>query len=147
MRRRHLTVTIRCNYEESICSDAEDTRISLPIAENGWPVLNWLIMLFERDERQMEEKGQGTCVICIYTIPHSSHSALSLARYSPLLLLQIPPAKLGSHTRWDADLPLDIVWFCLTQHHELRKNMGVRLMTLVCTVVVQREHDTDSIFS
>ena len=56
---------------------------------------------------------------------------INVARHSPILLSQIPPPRGGSGARWEADAPLDVVFYCLEQTHPKRRTMGARLMTLV----------------
>ena len=58
-------------------------------------------------------------------------SYVRVARHSPILLLQIPPPRSGTGARWEADAPLDIVFYCLEQTAPKRRDMGARLMTLV----------------
>lgn len=58
-----------------------------------------------------------------------------LARYSPLLLSQIPPSRTAGG-RWEVGTPLEIVLHCLGQTEEKQASLGVRLMTLVSTTNV-----------
>ncbi|KAF8628881.1 hypothetical protein AX15_003667 [Amanita polypyramis BW_CC] len=81
------------------------------VAESAWVVLDWFLVLFERDEHLIESKGDPP--------------------FSPLLLAQIPPTRNGSGSRWDVAIPLAIVVFCLQQPDLSRQRMGARLMTLL----------------
>ncbi|KAJ7902022.1 hypothetical protein B0H14DRAFT_2669540 [Mycena olivaceomarginata] len=74
------------------------------VGETAWPVLGWLLLIFERDEQENP----------------------ILPRHSPLLLEQ-----LGSPSRRDIDAPLAIVMHCLQQPDQRRRVMGSRLMNLL----------------
>ncbi|KAI0297151.1 hypothetical protein BC826DRAFT_907813 [Russula brevipes] len=90
--------------------DEEET--SLVVGDNAWPVLDWLLVLFEKDESMTEASRQGP-------------------RYSPLLLAQIPPTRGDSGSKWDANDPLEIVFHCFKQQDESRRAMGSRLLNLL----------------
>ncbi|KAJ6499116.1 hypothetical protein C8R45DRAFT_981165 [Mycena sanguinolenta] len=75
-----------------------------PVGENAWPILHWLLLIFEHDEKENP----------------------ILPRHSPLLLEQ-----LGSPSRRDTDGPLAIVVHCLQQSDQRRRMMGSRLMNLL----------------
>jgi len=90
--------------------DEEDT--SLVVGENAWPVLDWLLVLFEKDESITEASRQGT-------------------RYSPLLLAQIPPTRSETGSKWDANDPLEVAFHCFKQQDETRRAMGGRLLNLL----------------
>ncbi|KAI9509723.1 hypothetical protein F5148DRAFT_977872 [Russula earlei] len=85
---------------------------SLVVGENAWPVLDWLLVLFEKDELMTEASRQRT-------------------RYSPLLLGQIPPTRSDSGSKWDANDPLEVVFHCFEQQDESRRAMGGRLLNLL----------------
>ncbi|THH19954.1 hypothetical protein EW146_g1306 [Bondarzewia mesenterica] len=89
----------------------QDDDPPLPIGPNSWPVLNWLVRLFEKDEERMERSGQP--------------------RYSPLLLSQIPPIRSEAGAKWAADAPLDAVFHCLIQDNFRKRSMGTQLLTLL----------------
>lgn len=93
----------------------------LSVAEHAWPVLHWLLSLFEKDERNTEMK--------------------SGAKYSPLLLSQIPFPRGGSGPRRDVDAPLDIVFCCISQDSIWRRTMGTRLFTLLIHLIHTSEFD------
>ncbi|KAF9469890.1 hypothetical protein BDZ94DRAFT_1316995 [Collybia nuda] len=76
------------------------------VGENSWPVLDWLLLLFEQDQ------DLTGC-------------------HSPLLLKQIPYPRHGGNTRWDTELPLNIVFHCFDQADLRRRRMGSRLMSLL----------------
>ncbi|KAF8348353.1 hypothetical protein F5887DRAFT_953234 [Amanita rubescens] len=80
------------------------------VADSAWPMLDWLLTLFERDERLFELE---------------EHSL-----YSPLLLAQIPPTR-NEAARWDIGTPLAIVMLSLQQVDLLHRRMGARLLTLL----------------
>lgn len=81
------------------------------VGENSWPVLDWLLLIFEQDELQTKACGLGL--------------------YSPELLRQIPSPRNGTGARWDTEAPLRIVFSCLGQNELRRQQMGVRLMTML----------------
>ncbi|KAI0266816.1 hypothetical protein BC834DRAFT_823188 [Gloeopeniophorella convolvens] len=81
------------------------------VGENAWPILDWLLALFEKDEKVTEAHGR--------------------ARYSPLLLSHIPPTRSESGAKWDANVPLGIVSYCFKQEDEARRMMGGRLLNLL----------------
>ncbi|KAJ7763945.1 hypothetical protein DFH07DRAFT_705519, partial [Mycena maculata] len=74
------------------------------VGEIAWPVLDWLLIIFERDEQENT----------------------LLPRHSPLLLEQ-----LGSSARRETNAPLNIVMHCLQQSDRRRRLMGSRLMNLL----------------
>lgn len=63
-------------------------------------------------------------------------------RYSPLLLVQIPPPKSRQGPRWDTDVVVQIIRACLVEVNlegiadeypsfEIRCDLGIRLLTMV----------------
>ncbi|KAI0775740.1 hypothetical protein BD413DRAFT_531139 [Trametes elegans] len=91
--------------------EADSTEPPAPVSEHAWGVLDWLLTLFEHDEAGVEQTGQ--------------------ARYSPLLLEQIPPSRAERAPRWDVELPLDVAFYALEQDSETRRSLGVRLLALL----------------
>ncbi|KAJ7163587.1 hypothetical protein C8R43DRAFT_990176 [Mycena crocata] len=85
-------------------TDLSISQTRAPMGETAWPVLEWLLLIFERDEQENP------------TSP----------RHSPLLLEQ-----LGSPSRREPDAPLSIVLYCLQQSDRRRRIMGARLMNLL----------------
>ncbi|KAJ7188049.1 hypothetical protein C8R46DRAFT_1205256 [Mycena filopes] len=75
-----------------------------PVGEAAWPVLLWLLLVFERDEQDNT----------------------NFPRHSPLLLEQ-----LGPPLRRDTDAPLTIILHCLQQSDQRRRMMGSRLLNLL----------------
>ena len=67
---------------------------------------------------------------------------MRVARHSPILLSQIPPPRSGTGARWEADAPLDIVFYCLEQTAPKRRDMGARLMTLVSSTATHLSTST-----
>ncbi|KAJ3989854.1 hypothetical protein F5890DRAFT_1483220 [Lentinula detonsa] len=102
-------------YEDEDGDEDEDDfkfGVSNVVAEHAWIVLDFLLILFERDECETEARG--------------------LPRYSPLLLNQIPAPRNGKGARWEADAPLSIILYALTQDgNEQRLQMGARLAHLL----------------
>lgn len=93
------------------------------VAEHAWPVLDWLLRLFERDEI-LTEKNSG-------------------AKFSPLLLSQIAPPRGGRGPRQDIDAPLDIMFRCTNQDCNLRRSMGTRLFTLLINLSQTTDFDAN----
>ncbi|KAH9061284.1 hypothetical protein EDB87DRAFT_1560600 [Lactarius vividus] len=89
----------------------DEEESSLIVGENAWPVLEWLLFLFEKDETSTEASRK--------------------VRYSPLLLAQIPPTRSDAGSKWDANDPLEIVFYCFRQQDESRRAMGSRLLSLL----------------
>jgi hypothetical protein len=53
------------SFEDDELSDAFDSAESFSVvAENAWPVLDWLIMVFERDEAMTENKALRASFFC-----------------------------------------------------------------------------------
>ncbi|KII92900.1 hypothetical protein PLICRDRAFT_37703 [Plicaturopsis crispa FD-325 SS-3] len=109
-----------------------DSPEAVPIvAENAWPVLEWLVSIFEQDELQSKRDGQP--------------------QYSPLLLSQIPPSRGASSARWEADIPLDIAFYCLKQTDQRKQALGMRLVitliNLTSTTLVDMQIFVNLIFA
>jgi len=49
------------------CEDGEDP--SAPVSEGAWPVLEWLILSFERDAEVTEKEGKRECAILSFSHP------------------------------------------------------------------------------
>ncbi|KAH6914297.1 hypothetical protein BKA70DRAFT_661759 [Coprinopsis sp. MPI-PUGE-AT-0042] len=81
------------------------------VGNDAWPLLEFLVALFERDEECKEEADN--------------------VRYSSLLLDQLPPPRGGSVTRWNLEDTLNIVVHCLEQVDMRRQRLGHRLMALL----------------
>ncbi|KAF5385121.1 hypothetical protein D9615_000897 [Tricholomella constricta] len=94
-------------------SDSADEAITgnAVVGPDAWPVLDWLLLLFEQDEMLTAACGSG--------------------RFSDLLLQQIPCPRSDSGPRWDTEVPLRIVFYCLEEEDLRRQALGTRLMTLL----------------
>ncbi|KAK7687062.1 hypothetical protein QCA50_009562 [Cerrena zonata] len=95
--------------------DEDEFDIPLPehlqiVAAHAWPVLHWIVTILEKDEDVTEREGR--------------------ARYSPLLLSQIPTSRTAGG-RWEVGTPLEIILHCLGQTKEEYLSLGIRLMTLL----------------
>ncbi|KAK1232801.1 Superkiller protein 3 [Marasmius sp. AFHP31] len=89
-------------------SDSEADGAESVVADHAWPILKWLLFLFERDEAQTEAKG----LRATYPSSHLENQpadSRSTARYSPFFLEQIPKPRGERNLRWEADAPLDIL--------------------------------------
>ena len=49
----------RRGYDMSDDEEEVDTVVLAPVSEHGWPVLAWMLKLFERDETAMEQTGES----------------------------------------------------------------------------------------
>lgn len=106
----------------------------------AWPILEWLIQVYEKDERQEGEKGHGEDGFLFHAINRMKDI---LAPYSALLLCQIPPPRSKTGPRWDAEAPLQVAFTCFssisdTSDHpdkypssKARWDLGSRLVSLV----------------
>ena len=101
----------------------------LPVDEDSWFILDWLLTLFEHDADLMEARGEREPVFFVYTFLHELNKFIS-ARYSPLLVKQIPPPSVGI-TRWDTSEPLKLIFFAIQKEDPRKKRMGYRLLNLV----------------
>ena len=115
--------------------DGED--LSAPISERAWPVLEWLISVFERDAEATEKGGKREHAIPSFSHPLpdvtlllNTSTAFPIAYYSPLLLLTIPGSR-NDDPRWDAGAILDVVLFCLSQKNKRYKGSGINLLSQV----------------
>ncbi|KAI0032475.1 hypothetical protein K488DRAFT_19690, partial [Vararia minispora EC-137] len=99
-------------------NDGEDP---LLVGPTSWPVLEWLVSLFEKDEARTS-KETGTC-------------------FSPLLLAQIPATRSDRGAKWDATVPLDIVSFCLEQDELERHMLGNRLLRMLVNLTDSKDFD------
>ena len=79
--------------------------------ERAWPLLEWLVRIWEKEERVMEENGRG--------------------RWSPSLFTQIKPARSGVGARTDVDRPLAVIFECYKSNNLRRQRLGSRLLSLV----------------
>ena len=114
--------------------DVEDTPLDqgsgtpAMVAGHAWPILHWLLSLFEKDELLRSQKSGGKAKL------HGkirNHHFFDVEKFSLLLLSQIPPPRGGSGPRWDAGAPVDIVFHAIRQQDGERREMAVRLLTLV----------------
>lgn len=115
--------------------DGED--FSALVSEDAWPVLGWLVSLFERDAEMTEKEGKREYAIFVLTPLLSDVTSLlntsmasSTAYYSPLLLLTIPGSR-NDDPRWDAGSILDVVLLSLSQQNKQHKGSGIRLLSQV----------------
>lgn len=113
-------------------SHANEEDTSLVVGENAWPILDWLLVLFEKDESMTEASQQGSKYCHLFLVAIMPLTTPREARYSPLLLAQIPPTRSDAGTKWDANDPLEIVFHCFKQQDDARRAMGSRLLNLVC---------------
>ncbi|EAU91498.1 hypothetical protein CC1G_01987 [Coprinopsis cinerea okayama7 len=99
------------SFEEALGPNAVTGEAQL-VGPDAWPILSWLVSLFERDE-ELNERNDSS-------------------RYSRILLEQLPPPRGGkSGTRWDFSDILNIVVHCFDQTDVRKKDLGYRLMALL----------------
>ncbi|KAH0827534.1 hypothetical protein J3R83DRAFT_4253 [Lanmaoa asiatica] len=91
------------------------------VAEHAWPILQWLLSLFEKDELLRSQK--------------------SGENFSLLLLSQIPPPRGGAGSRWEAGAPLDIVFHSVGKEDGERREMATRLLTLLINLSLSGSFD------
>jgi hypothetical protein len=120
------TMTLRKRYSDDVSDGESCSDVPSVVGPHAWPVLEWLLMLFEKDEATSDVSGQRKSAI------HLGRTSLTIssARYSPLLLSQIPSSRLGSSSRWDIEAPLDVAFHALRQPG--RTTLAARLLSLVC---------------
>lgn len=106
---------------EEYVEENRSNSVLAPVAEYAWLVLLWLVELFQRDESL--KSGDGS------------------VKHSPLLLLQIPLPRSGTGLRWEADAPLDIVFYCVSQSQPQRRQLGLELMALLIGISLTAEFD------
>ncbi|KAG6378154.1 hypothetical protein JVT61DRAFT_13843 [Boletus reticuloceps] len=102
------------DLEDAVLDQGYDT--PAVVAEHAWPILQWLLSLFEKDELLKSQK--------------------SGERFSLLLLSQIPPPRGGTGPRWEAGAPLDIVFHSIKQEDRERREMAIRLLTLLINLTL-----------
>lgn len=115
--------------EPSFLADDDGQEI-LPVDDDSWSTLNWLLTLFERDADLMEARGERELII-VYTFFLMRWNKIIIVRYSPLLIKQIPPPSIGAITRWDTSEPLKLIFFAIQQKDPRKQRMGYRLLSLV----------------
>jgi hypothetical protein len=101
-----------------------------PIGQNVWPVLEWLVIIFERDE-SLTNSEQNCTSSSFFSVHISNTRRCTSVKYSPLLLSQLPSSRGDNTARWEVDATLDVIFFCLHQSADPRKFLGYRLLTLV----------------
>ncbi|PCH43766.1 hypothetical protein WOLCODRAFT_144682 [Wolfiporia cocos MD-104 SS10] len=94
-------------------ANTADADAPAPVGPCAWPVLDWMLSLFEKDERATARDGQP---------PHS-----------PLLLAAIPAPRTHG-PRWDVEAPLDVLVHALQQCDARRRRMGARLLALIANL-------------
>lgn len=100
------------------------------IGQHAWPILDWLLVLFERDELLTRSPDTRAC-LPLFSAQYIYLTGKNIAVYSPLLLSQLPTPRGGKEARWELDAPIDVIFYCLRQNEERRQLMASRLMTLV----------------
>ncbi|KAI0071123.1 hypothetical protein K474DRAFT_1669361 [Panus rudis PR-1116 ss-1] len=100
---------------------------STPIDSHAWEVLEWTVTVMEKDEILTERTGKP--------------------RHSPLLLRQIPPSRSSFGGRWDVTMPMEIIRYCLQENVERRKDLGIRLLSILINVAITDHMDAPMIFT
>ncbi|KAI0062905.1 hypothetical protein BV25DRAFT_1803153 [Artomyces pyxidatus] len=91
------------------------------VGSTAWPVLDWLLTLFEQDETETAKDQQ--------------------VKYSPLLLSHIPSTRSDSGAKWAANVPLNVVFCCFKEKEQRRRDMGGRLLTLLINLTATNLFD------
>ncbi|KAF8497662.1 hypothetical protein JB92DRAFT_1024633 [Gautieria morchelliformis] len=98
------------------------------VGRYAWPVLEWLLQVFEKDERRERENSPP---------------------YSALLLCQIPQPRSRSGPRWDVEQPLQVAFTCFSIRDDLdpknlyasaktRWDLGLRFISLLVNLTLTR---------
>ncbi|KAI6157549.1 hypothetical protein BKA82DRAFT_995878 [Pisolithus tinctorius] len=117
-RRRKLAIDSADDDSDNACNP-----VPAVVAEHAWPVLDWFLRVFEKDEILTEKKSR--------------------VKFSPLLLSQILLPRGGCGPRQDVDAPLDIMVCCTTQDCSLRRLIGTRLFTLLINLTQTTDFDAN----
>lgn len=104
------------------------------VAEHAWPILQWLLSLFEKDEVLNSQKSGGRVRLLDKV---GSNRYFDAERLSPLLLSQVPPPRGGTGPRWEAGAPLDIVFHAVNQNDGERRGLATRLLALVSLRIIK----------
>ncbi|KIY73133.1 hypothetical protein CYLTODRAFT_417375 [Cylindrobasidium torrendii FP15055 ss-10] len=81
-----------------------------PVGENAWSLLEWLIILWEKDQLNVDA-GEP--------------------QHSRLLLNQIKPDRGDKVTRWDFNGATEVVIYAVSQKRPEHRRMGIRLLALL----------------
>ena len=114
------------DVEDAALDQGNDT--PAVVAEYAWPILQWLLSLFEKDELLSSQKSGGKVQ---FTGRVRNNRYFDAEKFSSLLLSQIPPPRGGTGPRWEAGAPLDVVFYSLEQKDGKHREMATRLLTLV----------------
>ncbi len=118
----------RIRFAEPSFADLDEENIKV-VADDSWFLLEWLVMLFEKDADATEKQSHGRSLCSSYS--RLRCSCFYEERYSPFLLKQLPPPPIGSSARWDASEPLRVVFYAFQQFDIRRQRSGIRLLILV----------------
>ncbi|KAF9653198.1 hypothetical protein BDM02DRAFT_2184490 [Thelephora ganbajun] len=88
------------NPKQESYEDGED--LSTPVSEGAWPVLEWLISLFERDAEMAEKEGKHIVLFCL-SQQNKQHKGSGINLFTQLI-------SLTSTTRFD--LPMFVGALC-----------------------------------
>lgn len=116
------------DVQDVVLDQGQGSGTQAVVAEHAWPVLEWLLSLFEKDECLNSHKSLGK-VRLLDRVRNNRY--LILEKFSLLLLSQIPPPRGSSGPRWEASAPLDIIFYAVRQDDGERRDMATRLLTLV----------------
>ncbi|KAF7315447.1 hypothetical protein MIND_00059600 [Mycena indigotica] len=98
----------------STLSFNDPTKTPSPVGETAWPILEWFVSIFERDQQ----------------------TSTNNPSYSPLLLEQ-----LGTPSRRDSDAALATCHYCFAQADPQRRLLGVRLLNLLLNLASATDLD------
>ncbi|KAF7782347.1 hypothetical protein Agabi119p4_1723 [Agaricus bisporus var. burnettii] len=93
------------------------------VSESAWPLLNWLVSIYERDEELFDTDLN--------------------ARHSPLLIEQI----LDDNGSTYIDAPVTIIAYCLLQKQVQRHQLAGRLLSLLINLTLTVEFDAHALLT
>ncbi|KXN91068.1 hypothetical protein AN958_03135 [Leucoagaricus sp. SymC.cos] len=108
----------RIGYDKLDASCAE-ANVPQVITENAWPLLEWLVSLFEHDESM----------------------STPIARHSPLLADQL----LDNDGKAHLEAPVSIIMHCLKQNQLQRQRVAGRLLSLLVNLTIITELDLNAL--
>lgn len=109
--RRQTKAKNAVKEEEEEWGDEDETIDSFnsqPVGTNAWAALEWLVLVYERDQQEHKDAAVSS-------------------EYSPLLLQQLPVTS----PRKDISTPLKIAIFCFANGVGSRFTLGLRLLNLI----------------
>lgn len=108
--------------------DIDDDNTTNLIEDNAWPMLQWLLRLFQKEEDIVS-------IILFSKVAQKRHIHFklgsSIGSFSPSLLCHIKPNHSATSARSDVVAPLDVVFASYMQTDLARQQLGASLMKMV----------------